>query len=79
MPLRVAALAGIHAIRPSGRPTQIGLALAYVAGGLVAAFLLVGFMIPGGTPAEYEAYVRVAAPLLLLYGGSVLALVFKVR
>ncbi|GAB6880127.1 hypothetical protein JCM17823_24010 [Halorubrum gandharaense] len=79
VPLSVAVLAGIHLFKPSRRPTQIGLGVAYVVGGLVAGFLLLGFMIPGGTPDEYEAYARVATPLLGLYAAAVVALVVKLN
>lgn len=79
IPLSVAVLAGVHLLVPKGRTTQIGLGIAYVVGGLVAGFLLLGFMIPGGTPEEYEAYARMATPLLALYVASVIALVVKLR
>ncbi|WP_418281931.1 hypothetical protein [Halorubrum sp. DTA98] len=77
--MSVAVLAGVHPFAPKGRPTQIGLAVAYLVGSLVVGFLLVGFMIPGGTPDEYEAYARVATPLLGLYAASIVALVVKIR
>lgn len=79
VPLGVAVLAGAHLFASRGRTTQIGLGIAYVGGGVIAGFLLVGFMIPGGTPEEYEAYARVATPLLVLYATSVLTLPVKLR
>lgn len=79
IPVSITVLAGVHLIAPRGRITQLGLAVAYVVGALVAGFLVLGFMIPGGAPAEYEAYARVATPLLGLYAVSVIALVLKLR
>lgn len=79
IPLSVAILSGLHLFAPKGRTTLIGLGIAYMVGGLVAAILVLGFMIPGGSPEEYEAYAQVATPLIFLYVASVIALVVKLR
>lgn len=79
VPVAVAALGIAHIVGPAGLGTRIGLVVAYVGGGLIASFLLLGFMIPGGAPEDYAAHARVATPLLGLFALSLVTLVVKFR
>lgn len=81
VPGSIVLLAGIHIVRPYRPYTQIGLAFGYVIGAGVTAILIFGILTApiGGDPEGTKAFYRVARPMVLLYGISLIALVVKVR
>ena len=79
IPTIVVVLAGLHLVKPNPPTTQIGLGIGYIVGAALAGFLVFGILTApiGGSPEEIEAFNRVAVPMLLLFGASVIALVVK--